>query len=208
MARRPADESREMAPRLFVLIWLVVAISGFCIVAKYAYTPGPAAEPPAQWPSGTGIPLTPGHAALVMLAHPECPCTRASLEELARVLTVYGKKLDAHVVFLQAEESAGDGYSGGLPATAAAIPGLHVWIDRGGRMIERFGAYVSGQVLVYDPSGRLAFSGGITAGRGHAGDNPGVEGLMQLGQRGFRAPVNGEPLRSAVFGCTVRVHHV
>ncbi len=42
------------------------------------------------------------------------------------------------------------------------------------------GSSTSGQVLLYDPSGRLAFSGGITAARGHVGDNAGSDAIVGL----------------------------
>ena len=54
----------------------------------------------------------------------------------------------------------------------------------------------SGQTLLYDEDGRLAFSGGITGARAHAGDNLGRQSLVAL--------LNREPAkRSAtnVFGC-------
>ena len=50
----------------------------------------------------------------------------------------------------------------------------------------------------YDPGGRLLFSGGITASRGHRGESRGGEALVGL--------INGaaeRPGRSPVFGCRV-----
>jgi hypothetical protein len=59
----------------------------------------------------------------------------------------------------------------------------------------RFGALTSGHTVVYDPSGRLLFSGGITSARGHAGENMGSELILaQLARK-------TNPQTHAVFGC-------
>ncbi len=60
----------------------------------------------------------------------------------------------------------------------------------------RFGVKGSGHVLLYQPSGRLVFSGGITPSRGHEGDNPGRAAVISLVLQG-RSPVN----RTPVYGC-------
>jgi hypothetical protein len=61
---------------------------------------------------------------------------------------------------------------------AAAIPGVTVLADEGGAECRRFGGVTSGQTLLYTPDGRLQFSGGITEGRGHSGDNAGRSSLQ------------------------------
>jgi hypothetical protein len=65
----------------------------------------------------------------------------------------------------------------------------------------RFGAETSGHTLLYGADGRLLFSGGITASRGHAGENAGESAIIAL--------VNHQtPLRSQtlVFGCSLTNH--
>ena len=51
--------------------------------------------------------------------------------------------------------------------------------DDDGAEARRFGAETSGQTLLYDARGALAFSGGITGARGHAGDNAGRASLRR-----------------------------
>jgi len=70
--------------------------------------------------------------------------------------------------------------------------------DDDGVEAARFGAATSGQVILYDRDGRLLFSGGITASRGHAGDNDGRDAIVSLlgGGRGTRHS-------SPVFGCSL-----
>ena len=80
--------------------------------------------------------------------------------------------------------------------TAAGLPGVTVVRDDDGRVAKQFGAATSGQTLLYDASGVLVFSGGITGARAHAGDN--------LGRRSLVALLNQEPAARTgtnVFGC-------
>jgi hypothetical protein len=79
---------------------------------------------------------------------------------------------------------------------AAALPGVRPIRDEGGRYARLFGARTSGQVLVFDPGARLVFSGGITAGRGHGGDNVGRAAVLAL-LAGREAGTATAP----VFGC-------
>jgi len=176
--------------------WAVLVLSGFAVLNSYSYNPGAPGTPPARWPAGSTIPWRPDKVNLVMLAHPECPCTRASLGELDRLLTATPGQVAAQVVFSKpfADPKATD-----LWDIAASIPGVRVSWDQDGREAALFGASTSGQVVVYDARGDLVFSGGITASRGHSGDNLGRSSILS-------AVATGRPLRSTtpVFGCSLR----
>src|SRR4051794_40937381 len=80
---------------------------GLCLAAlaaglggmwRYDSTPGRAADPADAWPADSTLPPPDGHPSLLLFAHPHCPCTRASLEELAGVLAS-APNVRAHVVF-------------------------------------------------------------------------------------------------------------
>lgn len=134
---------------------------------------------------------------LVMFAHPKCPCTRASLRELERLLAEMGPQCDTAVVFVQPRRTGDDWPLTATWRAAAAIPGVQVALDRGGTEAARFGARTSGQVLLYDAGGSLAFQGGITAARGHEGDNTGRSAIIAF--------LNGRPAPSCqpTFGCSL-----
>jgi hypothetical protein len=86
----------------------------------------------------------------------------------------------------------------GLIEEAAGIPRVRTVLDPGGSIARRFGARTSGQTLLYDGNGRLVFNGGITASRGHSGDNDGRETITSILLR--------QPARrshSPVFGCAL-----
>jgi hypothetical protein len=68
--------------------------------------------------------------------------------------------------------------------------------DVEGREARRFCARTSGQALLYDERGRLAFQGGITSARGHEGDSVGKSRLAALLSGG-----EADGRTSDVFGC-------
>jgi hypothetical protein len=55
---------------------------------------------------------------------------------------------------------------------------------------------------LYGPGGDLLFSGGITAARGHSGDNCGRSTIISLlTEETANAPVRAGPAQTFVFGC-------
>ncbi|WP_224363433.1 RedB protein [Hyalangium versicolor] len=180
------------------VLWLAAVLGGMAALARYAATPGEFHEAPARWPADSLLHPTPGRSLLVMLVHPRCPCSRASLGELATVMARAGGRVDAYVLFHRPEGESNRWVQGELWERAASIPGVTVLEDVGGAEARRLGATTSGHVLVFDGEGRLRFSGGITRSRGHAGDNAGrdtVEALLQGREE--------EEGRHPVYGCAL-----
>jgi len=133
-----------------------------------------------------------------MFAHPHCPCTRASLGELERLLAQAPGRLSAHVVFLKLAETPADWEKTDLWRKASSITGVTVYVDQAGKEAQRFHAETSGQTLLYDSTGNLRFQGGITFARGHAGDNPGRTALQELLREG-----HSNQVKTPVFGCAL-----
>jgi hypothetical protein len=134
-----------------------------------------------------------------MFAHPNCPCSRASVGELAIIMARSPEKLDAHVFFYFPNHETSAWARTDLWDSARSIPGVHVIEDPGGAFARRFGAFTSGQTLLYNASGRLVFNGGITAARGHSGDNNGRHAILAMLQGGTQ-----EQSVTPVFGCSLR----
>jgi hypothetical protein len=178
------------------LLWLGLAAAGLSILWQYDNAPGEAAKPPGQWPSRTHLSRATETPTLIMLAHPQCSCTRASLGELAEALARAQVRPKTYVVFLK-PSTFGDGWEHtDLWRMATRLPNVSVVRDDDGLEARSFGAATSGQTLLYDRRGALLFSGGVTGARAHQGDNPGRQSLVAL--------LNGGPgMRSAtsVFGC-------
>jgi hypothetical protein len=180
------------------LVWLLAIAGGLGAMVWYESIPAPSQPIATEWPAGSRIAPSPGQATLVLFAHPKCPCTRASLGELEKIVARAGQNLDVWVAFFQPAGAEDDWAQTDLWRTAAAIPGVHVICDQAGAEARRFAATTSGQALVYDARGRLLFGGGITVARGHAGDNRGAEAIEMI-SRG-EVPEVGE---TPVFGCSI-----
>jgi hypothetical protein len=190
--------SRRTRALLFLsaISWLVLVFGGMWLLSGYENAPGLAAESPLYWPAESRIQPAHDHATLVMLAHPRCPCTRASIGELASIMAHSQGRLSGYVLFIKPEGSSNEWQETDLWQSASSIPGVKVILDPDGREARLFSAATSGQTVLYDPQGRLLFSGGITGSRGHFGDNAGQASIVSL--------VNAEvPDRTetSVFGC-------
>jgi len=133
----------------------------------------------------------------VMLAHPRCDCTRASLSELEELLARAERRPRTYVVFIRPGAVAADWERTGLWQTATGIAGVTVFADERGHESRRFGVQTSGQVLVYGSEGQLLYSGGTTGSRGKTGDNAGRTAIL--------AALAGRDRQSTepVFGCSL-----
>jgi hypothetical protein len=180
------------------MLWLVVVGIGLYKLWHYENDPGITADAPALWPVSSQSRPTPGHATLVLFAHPQCPCTRASVGELALIMARCQTHLTAYVLFFKPKEFPADWEKTDLWYSAAAIPGVKVIQDEDGMEARRFHAATSGQTLLYDAEGHLLFSGGITASRGHSGDNAGRSAIVSLLTEGI-----AEQTETFTYGCSL-----
>lgn len=177
-------------------LWLVGVGSGTAALWRYSMTPGDPAAAPAVWPELASIHRTEGAYTLVMLVHPHCSCSRASVGELAKLMTRLGDAAEAYVLFMKPGEFEEGWEKTDLWRRVEEIPGVTAVLDEEGRGAARFGAKTSGQVVLFDPAGRLLFAGGITGGRGHEGDNIGASRLVSLVTQG-----RADSEQASVYGC-------
>ena len=183
---------------VFSGFWLLAVAIGFVWILNYQSTSGAAGMAPEHWPAGAQISLDSQRDTLVMFAHPQCPCTQASMEELNRLLARTEGKVAAQVLFFKPHNFPGDWVHTDLWKSAAAIPGVVVREDTNGVQARLFGAETSGYVLLYDTQGQLLFKGGITGSRGHAGDNAGEDAII--------ARLQGQAVslkQTPVYGCSL-----
>lgn len=177
-------------------LWFIAATAGLALLARYASRPGPPARTPAVWPAASSLPRKDGAATLLLFLHPRCPCSHATLAELARAAAWTHEPTQ---VFVLMHHPAGlpKGWArAGLWARAQEIFPGRVLEDTDGREAALFGAATSGHAFFFDRRGALAFEGGLTISRGHEGDNAGREALVAL-LKGERPQVRSTP----VFGC-------
>jgi hypothetical protein len=183
---------------LFATVWIGALSFGLKALANYESAPGRVGSVPSNWPHESKIERARTGETLVMLAHPHCPCTRASMGELAQIMARVQGKVRAYVLFLKPKNSDENWEDTDLRRSAAEIPGVSVVTDIDGAEAQRFGAETSGHTLLFAADGRLLFSGGITESRGHAGGNAGENAIVSLAntQASDRAT-------TFVFGCSL-----
>ena len=178
------------------VVWLAVVAVGLAAIMDYDNRPGAAAHAPVHWPPDSRIVPAADGPTLVMLAHPRCDCTRASVGELAELLARVRIRPRVIVVFIKPGRVGPEWEKSALWQMAAEIPGVTVVRDDQGLEARRFGVETSGQTLLYGADGGLLFAGGATGARGKAGNNVGRSTLVSL--------LNGERPATAstpVFGC-------
>ncbi|MEX1042504.1 MAG: hypothetical protein WDZ51_17865 [Pirellulaceae bacterium] len=181
---------------LAVVLWGFVVTAGTLYGLWYETTPAVTSGAVTHWPESSSCQLSAEVPTLLMFVHPRCPCSRASLNELALLMTHCQGKVDTQVLFLRPTVEPDNWAQTDLWKSAERIPGVIPQGDFDGAEHRRFGAKASGEVFLFQPDGTLSFHGGITSGRGHEGDNPGrlsVERLLLAGD----SAVQGTP----VFGC-------
>jgi len=180
------------------IIWAGAIAAGLRVLLNYETSPGGVGVVPNSWPANSSIALAKDRPTLVMVAHPQCPCTRASMSELAQVVARVQNKARVYVLFYTPSAIGPQWDNTNLRREAAEIPGVTVLSDRDGVEARRFGAETSGHTFLFAADGRLLFSGGITASRGHSGDNAGEIAIVSL--------INNrvsERARTVVFGCAL-----
>jgi hypothetical protein len=180
----------------FAALWIIAVVAGLTVLWAWENTPGAAGDAPAQWPAASGLSRAADAPTLVLFAHPQCSCTRASLGEFAEILARATTRPRTYVVFLKPAGFGVDWEKTDLWRAATNLPGVIVLRDDEGLEATRFGVITSGQTMLYDQSGALIFSGGITGARGHAGDNAGRASLVSLLNQG-----KTDLSSTSVFGC-------
>ena len=180
-------------------IWGLAVAIGFLALQLHGASPSQRSSAVGRWPSRSRVPRPGGRATLVVAVHPRCPCTRASVSELTRLLTRCEARVEVYILlFCPAHGGRGWGPTEGLRGLGT-MPGVHVLDDPGGEEAARFGAQTSGLVALYAQDGRLLFRGGITGARGHEGDNVGRRALIGL----IQGNSSSYPRETPVFGCPI-----
>lgn len=149
------------------------------------------------WPTDSFLSLAPRGSTLVLVAHPHCACTPASLDELEAVLNAVREPVRAYVLVVRPAGAPPGFEDGPVWDRARHLSGAVPVLDLEAQEAGLFGVVTSGHVMAYDAAGRLLFAGGITAAKGCAGDNP-------ARQRLIRVLSGGDPRLEAptpVYGC-------
>lgn len=200
---------------LAAITWLGATGVGLAGLWRYSLTPAEMSAGTAAWPKQSCLEPPGDRPSLVLFLHPECPCSRATVTELGRLLARQPGKLSVQVVFYTPEEKSAEWERSALRGMVQDLPEVRSLTDTNGREAALFGAQTSGETMVYDTAGRLIFHGGMTGARGHEGDNAGldaVEAMAATGSSFVRTAGENTPAGSRkltvptvtpVFGCSL-----
>ena len=188
----------KLAFRGLMVCWALAVCAGILFLTHYSNKPGKAASAPEMWPANSALKLAQDKPSLLVLLHPQCSCSRATLRELERMMARVSNQVDTRLLFYESSTMDSAWVKGDLWDIGRAIPDVRLVRDVDGQLTKAFGAYTSGQTLLYDTSGALLFRGGITPARGHEGDNAGKQALLSILKE--RNILDNE---SPVFGCSI-----
>jgi hypothetical protein len=185
--------SRRAVVPLIVLAWVGLLAGSFGYLMRYEATPALGTNPSAtnsQFANFT-------HFSLVMGLHPHCPCSRATVEELAKILSRAPESVKLTVFAFKPKDEP-DSWIEGSTVSSLKKFKARIVVDEEGTEAQRLGLATSGQVQVFSSAGVLLYNGGITAGRGHGGDNIGAQTVLELLRDG-----KSEGRSAPVFGCSI-----
>ena len=179
------------------LIWAATVGAMYQAVRRFETTPGRGAAVRTMWPVRSRIVPDRNRWTLVMLIHPHCSCTRASLQELERIIEMSGPSLQTYVLVYRPSDFKAGWEKTETFEAAKHLQRARVIVDPDGREARLFGGFTSGQTFLYDGDGALRFSGGVTSLRGHAGVNRGSMDVVDIVHAKARQGTH------PVFGCAI-----
>ncbi|MEX2670883.1 MAG: hypothetical protein WD294_02105 [Phycisphaeraceae bacterium] len=182
---------------VLTVMWAVGVGYGLHQMYGYATTPGATADAPRHLSEATSLELDANTTHMLMFVHPQCPCTKASLRELERLQATLNRTSLETVIIVMTGTDPQLQLDVGLGQLAQRMANVRVIADADGQIARQFRVYTSGHTLLYDQTGTLRFSGGITPSRGHEGDNQGRTLIRRIVLEDVR-PANAA---TPVFGC-------
>ena len=180
-------------------VWVIALLAGFAGLERYASAAGEGRAPASGVAKAFTSYRRANRALAVMAIHPRCPCTQASVAELADFIARAGTACDALIVHVVPEGADVD-----WPLANTRILGgreVPVIADPEGKLAAMLGAETSGHVVLIDAAGQVRFHGGITRARGHRGRATGQDAMLAALSRQRSA---AEFCSAPVYGCALR----
>lgn len=184
--------------KFVLLAWVLCVSAGLAVVWDHENRPGNDQSSPSYWPAESRIQRSADLPTLVMSLHPQCSCSKSSLDELAIVLAKTNRPLESKLLFVAPKEESESWVKDELWKKAESLRNVELVQDSDGYESKLFQAATSGHVALYDSNGNLEFSGGITPSRAHSGDNVGRQALIEAINLG-----KANRTTSSVFGCSI-----
>src|SRR5216117_3490416 len=154
-----------VSPLMFCL-WLALIGGGDAWLLRYSFAAGKASTAPSTIPPSMASPVNSGRPQLLLALHPRCPCSRATVSELAKILSRAPNASDVTVLMYRPADEP-DRWLEGVLLDRCRRMNCRIRPDPDGRLAAALGSLTSGGVALYDANGQLRYQGGITAARGH-----------------------------------------
>ncbi len=181
-------------------LWLGLVVAGFASLQHYAAQAGLLREPDASAVTWLQQHRRPGRPLLVMAVHARCPCTDASLSELADFLARARGGCDALLLRYVPAASSPSDWPAGDDRRELGGRTVPIMADPDGKIAAQLGAFTSGSIVFLDAAGEVRFHGGLTLARGHRGRSPAQDALLAL----LEQRNDGHFLTTApVYGCAL-----
>ena len=198
LARIAQSKQVSKIAKLTLSAWIVLIIGGTLAITAYSNTPGVRPETVACWPETSTLTRSEDSPTVVLFLHPKCPCSVSTLREMERALSGNSDQVEVQIGLFCPPNEPDEWTKTSLSKFAEHLKPGSTFIDRSAVEARRFGVLTSGHVLVFSASGKILFSGGVTAAKGHDGENRGGLALRSL-CRGDDLPLIEQP----VFGCPI-----
>ena len=191
MVSVPQKQNVRHQPMTRILVMLTslflgaVLLLGLGRLTHYQTQPGPVGQVPENLTSAVLASLSNSSAAptggaegvhsseptwqLLVFVHPKCPCTRATIHNLDLVSRRSDLRLEIIPVIFRPLHGDATWLETDNTRRLATLTRRSLVDDEDSQLARQFNVQVSGHCLLYDCAGRLRFSGGITASRGHEG---------------------------------------
>jgi len=135
---------------------------------------------------------------LFVFLHPECPCSEATVEELARISERCEGGLKIVGVFSDYSTLPRPPAQSRMWNKVESILGARSLLDEDAGLRHSFHAATSGECFLLGPDARVIYHGGITSARGHSGPSTGGDAIISFFNTGIISTVT-----APVFGCTL-----
>ncbi len=182
-----------------VATWVCLTLGAMAVLWRYEMAPGAVGAVPARLPEGSITTSSDGKYTLLLALHTHCPCSRATIRELSRIVARCGSQLRITAFVVCPSRMPRDWAQTDLWRDAAAVPNMTVRADPDGNQCRLLGAQTSGHAMLYGRGGELLFQGGITSERGHEGDNAGSDAIISAISNGVKN--TSAPATTPVYGC-------
>ena len=113
------------------LTWLIAVVASIAAGLLYDFRPSSTIPTLRQWPIDSRLSRVEDKPTLILFAHPRCPCTVATLEELAEILNGIDQSLTINIVFVVPTNAGAQWHRSKSVQLARQIPDACVTFDTG-----------------------------------------------------------------------------